>query len=78
MFQTQQNKTCKCVYCQADNHKPSECGKITSPAECKEFLARDFVSIEQDFTNSRNAKVPQHVKTVVNDITHQSVAHQRK
>lgn len=39
MFQAQQKRTRKCVYCQADNHKPSECGKITSPTERKEFLA---------------------------------------
>ena len=29
MFQTQQKKVLKCVYCQADDHKSSECGKIT-------------------------------------------------
>ncbi|KAL9976251.1 hypothetical protein ACROYT_G013528 [Oculina patagonica] len=37
-FQTQQKRPRKCVYCQADDHKPSECGKITSPADRKEFL----------------------------------------
>ena len=39
IFQTQQKRVRKCVYCQADNHKSSECGKITSPADYKEFLA---------------------------------------
>lgn len=38
-FQTQQKRAHKCVYCQADDHKSSECGKITSPADHKEFLA---------------------------------------
>ena len=39
MFQTQQKNARKCVYCQADNHKPSECGKIASSADRKQFLA---------------------------------------
>ena len=39
MFQTQQKKARKCVYCQVVHHKPSECGKITSAADRKEFLS---------------------------------------
>ena len=39
IFQTQQKKARKCVYCQADDHKPSECGKIASSADRKQFLA---------------------------------------
>ena len=41
VFQTQQNgkRARKCVYCQAEVHKPSECTKITSPTDRKEFLA---------------------------------------
>ena len=38
VFQTNQKRARKCVYCQAEDHKPSECAKITSPAERKEFL----------------------------------------
>ena len=38
MFQTNQKRTRKCVYCQAEDHKPSEFAKITSPTECREFL----------------------------------------
>ena len=41
VFQTQQNgkRSRKCVYCQAEDHKPSECTKITLPTDRKEFLA---------------------------------------
>ena len=39
IFQTQQKRARKCVYCQADDHKPSKCDNITSPADRKEFLA---------------------------------------
>ena len=40
VLQTEQKRVRKCVYCQAEDHKPSECRKITSPTERKEFLAR--------------------------------------
>ena len=39
MFQIQQKRARKCVNCQAEDHKPSECGKIISPTNRKEFLA---------------------------------------
>ena len=38
VFQTNQRRTRKCVYCQAEDHKPSECAKIASPTERREFL----------------------------------------
>ena len=38
VFQTNQKRARKCVYCQAEDHKPSECAKITSPTERREFL----------------------------------------
>ena len=38
MLQTQQKGARKCVYCQAEDHKPSECGKIASPTERRECL----------------------------------------
>ena len=38
MFQTNQRRTRKCVYCQAEDHKPSECAKIASLTERREFL----------------------------------------
>ena len=38
MFQTNHRRTRKCVYCQAEDHKPSECAKIASPTERREFL----------------------------------------
>ena len=39
MLQTQQKRARKCVYCQAEDHKPSECGKVTSPTGRKDILA---------------------------------------
>ena len=45
VFQTQRKRTQKCVYCQAEDHKPSECTKITSPTERREFLASEFIGI---------------------------------
>ena len=46
VFQTQQNgkKARKYVYCQAEDHKPSQCAKITSPTDRKEFLATKKLS----------------------------------
>ena len=38
MLQTQQKRARTCVYCQAEDHKPSECGKIASPTERRECL----------------------------------------
>ena len=38
VFQTNQRRTRKCAYCQAEDHKPSECAKIASPTERREFL----------------------------------------
>ena len=81
VFQTQQNgkKARKCVYCQAEDHKPSQYGKITSPTDRKEFLAtKGSVSIALVRTNHRNAKVPRPVNIVVSVIIHRSVVHQRE
>ena len=38
VFQTNQKRARKCVYCQAGDHKSSECAKIASPTERREFL----------------------------------------
>lgn len=38
MLQTQQKRARKCVYCQEEDQKPPECGKIASQTERREFL----------------------------------------
>ena len=82
VFQTQQNgkkKARKCVYCQAEDHKPSQCAKITSPTDRKEFLAtkKGSASIALVHTNHQNAKVLRPVNIVVSVIIHRSAVHQR-
>ena len=53
VFQTQRKRTRKCVYCQAEDHKPSECTKITSPTESREFLASEFIGSLKRFIARR-------------------------
>ena len=78
VFQTNQRRTRKCVYCQAEDHKLSECAKIASPTERIEFLGTKRLCFnctgQHKSSECKSTATSQHC----GKRHHTSVAHQRK
>ena len=79
VFQTNQRRTRKCVFCQAEAHKSQNVLKLPHRQNAENFwVQKGSVSVALVRTNHRNAKAPRPVNIVVSNTTPQSVAYQRK
>ena len=74
-MQAKQRDRKPCVYCNVNNHKSSECGKVKGIQERKKTLSeKNCVSIAQEKNiEHQNAKAKDHIKYVKESITRQYV-----